>query len=118
MQEDRNMAEYLTKLKKYWDDIEEIEDISEGSCGVMGGCTCNILNKLLEAASREKVMTFLMRLSESYENLRTNILSMEPLPIMCSRLQNESKKLITNVLSTADVSAFNTHKQGGVPWNS
>ncbi|KAK9725016.1 hypothetical protein RND81_05G115800 [Saponaria officinalis] len=79
-QDNCNVAEYFNKLKRNWDDIEELESIPECSCGTMEKCTCNILKKLLEAASKEKVLTFLMGLNESYDMLRTNILSMEPLP--------------------------------------
>ncbi|KAK9673116.1 hypothetical protein RND81_12G147300 [Saponaria officinalis] len=53
-QENRNVAEYFTTLKRYWDDIEDLESIPECSCGVLAGCTCGILKKLLELASREK----------------------------------------------------------------
>ncbi|KAK9673764.1 hypothetical protein RND81_12G187800 [Saponaria officinalis] len=59
LQENSSVVEYFNRLKRHWDDIEEIEK-----------CTCSILKQLIEATSREK----------SYETLRTNILSMELLP--------------------------------------
>ncbi|KAK9681784.1 hypothetical protein RND81_10G027700 [Saponaria officinalis] len=76
----------------------------------MEKCTCQILKKLLEAASNEKVMTFLMGLNESYDMLRTNILSMEPLPSINKAYsfvqQIESQKNISNIIQNSqDISA-------------
>ncbi|KAK9733425.1 hypothetical protein RND81_04G067500 [Saponaria officinalis] len=49
-------------------------------------------------------MTFLMGLNDTYDTLRTNILSMEPLPPVNKAYsfvqQIESQKLISNVLNT------------------
>ncbi|KAL9231947.1 hypothetical protein vseg_007105 [Gypsophila vaccaria] len=110
-QNDSNVAEYFTNLKRRWDDIEELESIPECSCGVMEKCTCNILKKMLQLASQEKVLTFLMGLNDCYDTLRTNILSMEPLPSINKAYsfvqQIESQKNITNILqSSQEVSAM------------
>ncbi|KAK9741235.1 hypothetical protein RND81_03G091300 [Saponaria officinalis] len=63
-----------------------------------------------------------MGLNESYETLRTNILSIEPIPtinkVYSMVQQIESQKFITNVLNSSDVSAFNVQKHGGNPWNT
>ncbi|KAK9688891.1 hypothetical protein RND81_09G019100 [Saponaria officinalis] len=124
-QENQCVAEYFTSLKRYWDDIEDLEEIPDSSCGVLAGCTCNILKKILEAAFREKVLTFLMGLNDCYENLRTNILSMEPMPginkVYSMVQQIESQKMITNILSTnQESSALVVNKQGDVAnsWNN
>ncbi|KAK9715536.1 hypothetical protein RND81_06G171300 [Saponaria officinalis] len=117
-QDNSSVAEYFTKLKRDWDDIEELESIPECECGVMDDCTCQILKKLLDIASKEKVMTFLMGLHDSYDVLRTNILSMEPMPTINKAYsivqQIESQKQISNVLNLhQDVSALAVHKHPG-----
>ncbi|KAK9755409.1 hypothetical protein RND81_01G022900 [Saponaria officinalis] len=111
--------------ERYWDDIKDLEEIPDWSCGVMAGCTCNILKKIVEAASKEKVLTFLMGLSDDYENLRTNILSMEPMPginkVYSMVQQIESQKLITNVLNSGqESSALVANRQGDTSysWNN
>ncbi|XP_074266068.1 uncharacterized protein LOC141588529 [Silene latifolia] len=51
-QDHDSIAEYFTKLKSRWDDIDEIEPFPECQCGVLEKCTCNILKKILEASSK------------------------------------------------------------------
>ncbi|XP_074283781.1 uncharacterized protein LOC141608302 [Silene latifolia] len=128
-QDNDSIAEYFTKLKRRWDDIDEIEFFPECNCGAMDKCTCNILKQVLESVSREKLITFLMGLNSSYETLRTNILSMDPIPNInkaYSILQQvESQKNISLILQTEqDSSALAAMKsqasksgnnQG--PWN-
>ncbi|KAL9244246.1 hypothetical protein vseg_018043 [Gypsophila vaccaria] len=114
-QDNSSVAEYFNKLKRHWDDIEELECIPECSCGVMDNCTCQILKKMLEIASKEKVMVFMMGLNDTYDTLRTNILSMDPIPTInkaYSIVQHvESQKHITSVItSSQDVSALSVDK--------
>ncbi|KAK9675965.1 hypothetical protein RND81_11G044800 [Saponaria officinalis] len=97
--------------KALWSDIYE-------SCGVMEKCTCNLIKKWLEQASKEKVITFLMGLNESYDNLRSNILSMEPMPNINKAYsfvqQIESQKRISNIINLSqDASAFAAEKRAG-----
>ncbi|KAK9706543.1 hypothetical protein RND81_07G133900 [Saponaria officinalis] len=117
-QDNSSVAAYFKKLKRHWDDIEELEFVPECECDVMDGCTCQILKKMLDIASKEKVMTFLMGLHDTYDALRINILSMEPMPTINKAYsmvqQIESQKQISNVLSsTQDVSALVVDKSGG-----
>ncbi|KAK9714933.1 hypothetical protein RND81_06G131800 [Saponaria officinalis] len=104
-QDNSSVAEYFNKLKRNWEDIEELESVPECSCGIMEKCACQILKKLLEVASKEKVMTFLMGLNESYDMLRTNILSLKPLPTINRAYSFNSQ----------DVSAMITEK---IPYNN
>ncbi|XP_074314571.1 uncharacterized protein LOC141649791 [Silene latifolia] len=118
-QDNDSVAEYFTNLKRRLDDIDEIEAFPDCDCGALEKCTCNILKKMLEAVSREKLITFMMGLNSSYENLRTNILSMDPLPNInktYSILQQvESQKNISQILQTGqDSSALAAMKSQGV----
>ncbi|XP_074278361.1 uncharacterized protein LOC141601952 [Silene latifolia] len=118
-----SVVEYFTKLKRYWDDIDELEVIPEYSCGAMAACTCNLYKKMLDLAVREKVLYFLMGLSDAYEHPRSNILAMEPLPplnrVYSIIQQIESQKIISSIFNNSqDVSAMNAAKSGGkTPWN-
>ncbi|XP_074287863.1 uncharacterized protein LOC141613021 [Silene latifolia] len=122
-QENSTVVEYFNKLKRHWDDVEELEEIPECSCGAMDKCTCNLYKKLLEIASREKVINFLMGLGDAYENLRTNILAMDPMPMINKAYsivqQVESQKMITNVINSGqEASTMNaTNSAGKQPWN-
>ncbi|XP_074297463.1 uncharacterized protein LOC141628189 [Silene latifolia] len=77
---DESIVVYYNKLKCHWDDIEDLEPSRDCTYGIMSTCTCNVLKKVLEMASREKVISFLMGLDDAYDNLKTKILSMDPLP--------------------------------------
>ncbi|KAK9678247.1 hypothetical protein RND81_11G198700 [Saponaria officinalis] len=127
-QDNLTVAAYFTKMKKFWDDIEEIEGFPECSCGVMENCTCNILKKILDSSSKEKVLTFLMGLNDTYDTLRTQILSTEPMPtinkVYSFVQQIESQKMISNVINiTQDASAlvvnkYGVYSPGASQWNS
>ncbi|XP_074265052.1 uncharacterized protein LOC141587468 [Silene latifolia] len=120
---DESIVEYYNKLKRHWDDIDDLEPYPDCTCGVMSKCTCNLLKKVLEMASQEKVITFLMGLDDSYDNLRTNILSMEPLPTINKAYslvqQIESQKSFSKlVLNQAESSAMAVNRgKGSGHWN-
>ncbi|XP_074293809.1 uncharacterized protein LOC141620974 [Silene latifolia] len=121
-QDKSSVAEYFNKLKRYWDQIDEIEGFPDCTCGVLAKCTCNLLKKMLERPSTEKVLTFLMGLSDSYDNLKSQILSMEPMPsinkVYSLVQQVESQKKISNLMSaTHEMSALFSHKQGAPAFN-
>ncbi|XP_074293024.1 uncharacterized protein LOC141619913 [Silene latifolia] len=123
-QDNDNVAEYFTKLKRRWDDIDEIEAFPQCNCGALDKCTCNILKKLLESASKEKLITFIMGLNDSYEHLRSNILAMDPLPNINKAYtiiqKIESQKSISQIMQTPqDSSALAAKTQGAKagPWN-
>lgn len=67
------VTEYFTKLTELWDEL--------GTHQIMPSCTCGAakgVNKMLE---EEKVHQFLMGLNSTiYKSIRSNILSIEPLP--------------------------------------
>ncbi|XP_074266476.1 uncharacterized protein LOC141589748 [Silene latifolia] len=48
VQDSSSVPEYFNKLKRYWDEIEEIEDFPYCTCEVLAKCTCNLLKKMLE----------------------------------------------------------------------
>lgn len=46
----------------------------------MQKCSCNLLKKLNEAHETKKLIQLICGLNKSYDHVKTNLLSMEPLP--------------------------------------
>lgn len=94
------VAAYFTKIKKFWDELYTLNGIPTCSCGRMRECTCGITEKFLEIEGRSKLMQFLMRLNDDYEAVRSQILSMDPLPNVNRAYyivqQVEKQKQVTN----------------------
>ncbi|XP_074293054.1 uncharacterized protein LOC141619955 [Silene latifolia] len=121
-QDKSSVAQYFNKFKRYWDQIDEIEGFPDCTCGVLAKCTCNLLKKRLERASTEIVLTFLMGLSDSYDNLKSQILSMEHMPsinkVYSLVQQVESQKKISSMMNaTHEMSALFSSKQGVPAFN-
>ncbi|KAJ4797516.1 Retroelement pol polyprotein-like [Rhynchospora pubera] len=68
---------YYTRIKTMWDELASYLPIPSCTCG---GCTCNLTAKLSKEKEEEKIHQFLMGLDDIYDALRTNILSMNPMP--------------------------------------
>lgn len=75
-----SIAAYFNKLKRYWDELDNLNGILVCKCGKMTECTCGVTAKFLEIEGQSKLMQFLMRLNDDYEPVRNQILSMNPLP--------------------------------------
>ncbi|XP_074373994.1 uncharacterized protein LOC141714373 [Apium graveolens] len=69
-QENSNIAEYFTRFKMLWDDIDSL-------CLVpmcTSGCTCGASRKLIQFQQDQKVIQLLMGLNDSYAAMRGSIL--------------------------------------------
>ncbi|XP_074311892.1 uncharacterized protein LOC141647560 [Silene latifolia] len=113
-QDSNSVVEYYNKLKRRWDEIEEVEGIPECTCGK---CTCNVLKKIVDASSREKVLMFFMGLNDTFDTLKTYIVSMDPLPtvnkVYSFVQQVESQKSISILNQpTTDVNALAANRAG------
>ena len=70
------VAVYYTKLKRSWDEISDMSDISICTCLE----TCPSIKKNQELDQRRKLMQFLMHLNDEYEAIRGQIFLLDPLP--------------------------------------
>ena len=61
---------YFSKLKDLWDELETYRP----------PITCNEKQTHREQKEEDQMMQFLMRLNDTFNNVRTNILMMTPLP--------------------------------------
>ncbi|KAK1390070.1 hypothetical protein POM88_018248 [Heracleum sosnowskyi] len=66
-QHDDSIVVYYGKLKKIWDQLQILESFPDCSCGAMTKCTCNILNKFMEADQLKKLIQFIVGLNKSYD---------------------------------------------------
>lgn len=79
-QENMSIAEYYGKLKSVWDKLQVLEGHLVCTCAAMTQCSCNLLKKVLDADETEKLIQFICGLNKKYDSVKTNLLSMEPLP--------------------------------------
>ncbi|GJV04360.1 pyridoxal 5'-phosphate synthase-like subunit PDX1.2 [Tanacetum coccineum] len=75
-----SIAAFFNKLKRCWDELQNLNGLPVCNCGKMQECTCGVLDKVLERDSHLKLIKFLMKLSDEYESVRSQILAMDPLP--------------------------------------
>ncbi|GJW93892.1 hypothetical protein Tco_0173564 [Tanacetum coccineum] len=73
------MASFFNKLKKCWDDLQNLNGLSTCYCGKMRKCTCYFIEKFVERESNSKLIQFLMKLSNGYKSVRSQILAIDPL---------------------------------------
>lgn len=66
------VAQYYTELKKHWDELACLTQILE--------CTCGSAKVVMDTLESNKLIQFLMGLSDVYDSTRGQILLMEPLP--------------------------------------
>lgn len=71
-QGEASVAAYYTKLKGLWDELECLLPAEE--------CTCSAAKIASVRVSFNHLMQFLMGLNDSYDDIRNQILVMEPLP--------------------------------------
>uniref|UniRef100_A0A803LBA1 Integrase catalytic domain-containing protein n=1 Tax=Chenopodium quinoa TaxID=63459 RepID=A0A803LBA1_CHEQI len=84
-------------------------------------CTCNMMKKLADAESLNKLIQFLMALNEGFENIRGSILAMEPLPPVnrafhLVQQQEKQKEITGNMSINTEVSAMNVKRQPTNNW--
>ncbi|XP_024019325.1 uncharacterized protein LOC112090984 [Morus notabilis] len=85
---------YYTKLKIYWDELKVFRPIPV--------CRCGGMKTWLDYQHQEYVMQFLVGLNESFTQIRSQILMMDPLPpiskVFALVLQEERQRMIGQVL--------------------
>ncbi|KAL8108328.1 hypothetical protein AgCh_024692 [Apium graveolens] len=93
-QGNNSVADYFTKMKMLWDDIDSLALIPVCSCG----CKCGATQKALKFHQDQRVIQFLMGLNETYAIMRGSILMSSPLPnisqVYSLLLQEESQREI------------------------
>lgn len=75
VQDKNSVTTYFAKLKSLWNELSSYRPFC--SCGK---CSCGGMKELAEYFQTEHVMAFLMGLNDSFRQVRTQLLLMEPEP--------------------------------------
>ncbi|XP_037496717.1 uncharacterized protein LOC119371159 [Jatropha curcas] len=100
IQGNQTVANYYTKLKKLWDELACLRPIPKCTCGIAERCTCDVVRAASDLDGEEKLMQFLLGLNDTYDNVKNQILLMDPFPSM--------SKAYSMVLSVEKQSEVNT----------
>ncbi|XP_037491658.1 uncharacterized protein LOC119369368 [Jatropha curcas] len=60
VQGNQTVANYYTKLKKFWDELACLRPIPKCICGIVEGCTCGVMRAVSDLDGEEKLMQFLL----------------------------------------------------------
>ncbi|KAL0428623.1 UNVERIFIED_CONTAM: Retrovirus-related Pol polyprotein from transposon RE1 [Sesamum latifolium] len=72
-----SVSTYFTNLKQLWDELVCLMPPAMCTCG---NCTCACNKRKTDQMEANQLMQFLMGLSEPYDNIRSQILVLDPLP--------------------------------------
>ncbi|XP_012065914.1 uncharacterized protein LOC105629006 [Jatropha curcas] len=89
-QENDSVSVYYTKLKKLWDELASIDPLP--------ACTCGASKAIVDIINRTRLMQFLMGLHDGYDQVRNQLLLLDPFPTINKAnsmiLQVESQRLV------------------------
>ena len=71
------MIDFFIQLKVLWDQFQNYSPFPSCTCGK---CVCNVNKRLSDLQVQESVMKFLMGLNDSFSQVRTQVLLIDPLP--------------------------------------
>lgn len=58
-----SISEYFTNIKSIWDQLDALDPVPICSCQ---GCICNLTKKVLKSQQNQRLIRFLMKLSENF----------------------------------------------------
>ncbi|XP_074318206.1 uncharacterized protein LOC141655000 [Silene latifolia] len=114
-QDNASLVDYYAKMKNLWETLDGLDPIPLCSCGKIDQCTCSLLKKIIERENTAKLIQFLMGLNGGYDTVRSQILSMDPLPSINKALgflqKIERQKQITESVHTiSEATAYASYK--------
>lgn len=74
------IAKLQNTFTKHWDELQVLEGIPQCTCGAMKRCSCNLVKKVSEIKSRNRLMQLLVSLNDKFQNARSRVIAMDPLP--------------------------------------
>lgn len=114
------VSAYYTKLRGLWDEMQVVLSIPRCACN---GCKCDVGKKMVELREKERLYEFLMGLDNKFSVIRTQILSMSPIPSLGNAYhlvaEDERQRAIaSDRKSTTESAAFKTFTHGRKESNS
>ena len=96
-QGEMSITDFFTQLKVFWDQLQNLSPFPSCTCGK---CICNINKRLTDLQVRESVMKFLMGLNDSFSQVRSQVLLMDPIPSLSKvyslLIQEETQRSVPN----------------------
>ncbi|XP_019190609.1 PREDICTED: uncharacterized protein LOC109185067 [Ipomoea nil] len=72
--------EYFTKTNALWVQLNAMRPIP--TCECVPKCSCALVSKIKKEKEEDQIIRFLEGLNEEYEDIKSGILVMEPIPVM------------------------------------
>ena len=98
-QGEQSLIDYFTQLKLLWDQLQNLSPFPQFTCGQ---CVCSINQSLKSLQAKESTMKFLMGVNNSFSQVRTQILLMDPLPFVNEAhflfIQEEMQRSMHNIV--------------------
>ncbi|XP_074265479.1 uncharacterized protein LOC141587913 [Silene latifolia] len=114
-QSNLSLVEYYSKLKNYWETLDSLDPIPQCSYDKIAQCSCTLMNRIVARENNSKLIQFLMGLNTGFDNIRTQILSMDPLPTINRALGllqkiEKQKHVVESVEVLTEASAYASFK--------
>ncbi|KAL2247235.1 UNVERIFIED_CONTAM: Retrovirus-related Pol polyprotein from transposon RE1 [Sesamum indicum] len=90
-----SLSAYFSKIMKLWDELSCITPTPSCTCG---NCTCGSSKESARIKENDQLIQFLMGLNEAYDDVRSQILVMEPRPDI-----NKAYSMVLNVEKQREV---------------
>ncbi|XP_019168182.1 PREDICTED: uncharacterized protein LOC109163914 [Ipomoea nil] len=95
-----SINEYFTKSYALWVQMNAMRPIPK--CGCIPKCSCALISKIQKEKEEDQIIHFLEGLNEKYENIKSGILVMDPIPIM-EKVLNMAPKMERKLKSSRNV---------------
>ncbi|XP_030949946.1 uncharacterized protein LOC115973845 [Quercus lobata] len=96
-QGEMSITDFFKQLKVFWD---QLQNLSPFPTCTFGKCLCNINKRLTNLQVKESMMKFLMGLNDSFSQVRTQVLLMDPIPSLSKVysliIQEETQRTASN----------------------
>lgn len=107
-----SVSEFFTKIKTVWDGINYANPLPHCTCNK---CTCNLTQRIQVKQQEQRLLQFMMKLSDQFAAVRANILMIQPLPNVSQvyRIfaQEERHKEISHLSNQTESMAFYSDKR-------
>ena len=96
-QGEMSITDFFAQLKVFWDQLQNLSPFPSCTCGK---CVCNINKWLTDLQVKESVMKFFMGFNDSFSQVRTQDLLMDPIPSLSKvyslLIQEDTQRSVPN----------------------